>query len=204
MTIDSNTLKGLAGLTTSFIGSMKTASGYEAQASSIIQGGEVASAGARMTAESYRQSARNIAAAELFNAEVQKVNTFQQLQANGRDAQRVFGLQVSQIAKAGLSQSSKSALMVRNEALNIYHKNRENILMNAKNTAEARRFEASSRQVNLENQARAAEYQAQVERVNASNAAAQAQYQADVATWGGISNVIKKAPSLLGQVFSGG
>lgn len=195
--------KGILGLTQSFLGSMKTASGFEAQASSIIQGGEIAAQGAQMTADSYRQSAQMVQMASIFNSQVDKFNTFQQIQSVGRNAQRAFGLQTAQIAQAGLSQTSKSALMLRNEAMDVFTKQISNIKIDARNKQEARRFETESRMVNLENQARAAEYQGAVERVNAQNRASQAQYQADQATFGGIKNIISKAPTLLGNIFGG-
>lgn len=191
--------QGFLGLAQSFMGSMHTASGFQAQAASIIQGGEIAAQGAKMTADSYRQSAEMVQMSANFNAQIEKVNTYQMLQATGRQAQRAFGLQTAQLAQSGINLGSKSALMVRNEALDIYSKQLSNIKINAANKAEARRFETQARMVNLENQARAAEYQGAVERVNAANRAAQANYQADNAMFGGFMNVVKKLPSILGD-----
>jgi hypothetical protein len=201
---DTNFLQGLAGVMGMIQGGNIAAAGAEAQAQTIIQGGEIAARGATLTASGFRQSAEAIQRANIFNTNINKINEKRRLAAMSRQFQRTTGSQLAAQSRSGLSLTSKSFLMVQAETANTFEKAMLDFKIDAENARRAQGFQAAVQRVNLENQARAAEFRAAAERAMAATRAAEARYQGEVAQFKSMQQVSEAVPTLLSQVFSGG
>lgn len=175
----SNIAQGLGGFLNVIQGISTLQSGASLQASSIIQGAEVSAAGAQLTAAGFRQQAVTVQEATDFNLKIQALNTSRQVQDLTRQFQKTVGAQITQQAGSGISLTSKSFLMLQNEASDFFTRQLRNLKVDAENARRAETFRAESQRVQLENQARAAEYQAAAERVLAANRAAAVKFQAE-------------------------
>lgn len=162
-----------AGLANILAGGMIAQSGAQAQASNIITAGEIQAQGSLMTAAGFRVSKQSVQDVANFNIQVQKINELRQLSSMSRQFQRTLGANMSAVSGSGISVSSKSALMVRNEVAGTFEKAMLNFKLDAENRRRATIFESNIRQTNLENQARASEYQAAASRVLAANRASE-------------------------------
>lgn len=195
-----NLLGSLGGLFQSFQAAGIAQQGAAMQAQSAIIGGEIAAQGALMSAAGYRQSAVAVQQATTFNLGVEYINTQRQLKATSRQFQRVTSAQLGQMAATGAYVTSKSALMLRNEAADAFSTAFLDIRVDAENRRRAAIFESGVKQTQLENQARAAEYQAAAERVMAANRAAEATYAGEVQAFGATQKAFQAIPTLLSQL----
>lgn len=177
------------------------AAGAELQAQALIQGGEVAAQGALLSADGYRQSAKAVRQSTGFNLGVQNLNYKRRLGALSRNFQRTVSSQIAAQAGSGFSLGSGSFLSLQSETAQMFTQGIKNFKIDFENQKRATLYESQIRQVQLENQARAAEYQAAAERVLASNRAAEARFQGEVAQYKAASEVAQRIPSLLSQVF---
>ena len=175
--------------------------GASAQAQTIRIGGEIAAQGSLLSASGFRTSATAVGQATSFNLSIDKTNTQRKLKSITRQFQRTLGKQTSQVAKAGISVTSKSFLQLRNETLDVFGTALLNTKLDAENSKRAKIFESQVKQTNLENQARAAEFNAAAQRVMASNRAAEAEFQGEIAAFKGQQNLNRQLPTLLGQMF---
>lgn len=198
-----NSIQGLSGIFQMFQGADITRSGAAAEASAIIQGGEVAAQGALLSAAGYRTQIQTVKAATDFNLKIQARNNTKQVQAISRQYQKAVGAQRVQMAASGLSATSRSFLQIRNETADFFEDRIRDFKINAENVKRAEIFKSQVEQVRLENQARAAEYQAAAERVLAANRAAQAQYAGEVAAYKQTQGAFQELPNILGGLFSG-
>ena len=174
----------------------------QSQASTILQGGDVQSIGFGLQAAAYRQSKVAVQQATDFNLGINALNTHRQLKASAEQFQRVVGRQLLQQANTGLSLGSKTFLMQRNEAMDVYTRQLTNLKIDSENNRRAQVFQSNLKRVNLENQARAAEYSGQAARVNAANAATSARSKGSIAQIGSAFNVAQKLPSII-NTFKG-
>lgn len=170
--------------------------GAAQQASSIVQGGEIAAQGALISAQGFRQAIQGLSDTLDFNLKIEKINTKRKLSTISTNFQRTIGRQLTQTAKSGISLTSKSSLMLQTEAANIFTNQILNTKIDSENARRSQVFQTQLRQTQLENQARAAEFRAQAERVLASNRAAQVSFQGSAAA--SRNNPIS---SLLGTLF---
>lgn len=192
----------IGGITQSLRAADITAQGASIQAQQSLIGGEIAAQGSLFQAAGFRQSAVSLGQANTFNLAIDKINLQRQLQATSRQFQRTVGTQMTQQAGTGLSLTSKSYLMVRNESADLFSRAMLNMKVDAENTKRSKIFETQVRQMNLENQARGAEYQAAAERVLASNRAAMAEWQGEQAQNQAFSSAIGKLPTLLSAIVN--
>lgn len=199
MAINTLGLQSLSGLFQQFQAANMISSAASAQAGTIRTGGEIAAQGALMSAAGFRESAKALQGATQFNLSIQEMNLNRQLKSASRQSQRLLGRQTVQVAATGLATTSKSFLMLRNEALDTTYRGMLNLKVDAENRRRSTIFESQVKMVNLENQARASEYRAQAERVMAANRAAEAEFQGEVAQFKAMRQGIKAIPTLLGQ-----
>lgn len=153
------------------------------QAANILQGGQISAGGAELAALSLRQNIGTVSAANNFNMAIDNLNVSRRLRAVSRQAGRVLSQQTVGQAATGLDISSKSFLVQRNEALDIFDREIFNMKIDAENQRRAKIFETQSQIVAIENQARAQDYRAKAERVLASNRAAEVTYQGEIAAY---------------------
>lgn len=199
--INENFLGMLGGLTKQFQAANITSSGANREASAILQGGEMSAQGYLLSAAGYRTAQGSIEGSLNFNLAIDRKNLTRQLSATSRQAQRVLGRQTVEAASSGFNLNSKSFLMLRNEATDLFSNALLNLKLDAENTRRSNIFQAEVQKVNLENQARAAEFQAAVARTSAINRANQASFQGTLAQKGAWDSAFKAAPTLLSSLF---
>ena len=171
------------------------------QAQQTIEGGEIAAQGLQLSADAFRQSKISVQQATDFNLQVGELNTFRQLQSQSSQYHRFLGRQLTQQAGTGFSLGSKSFLMQRTEAVDIFSRQVRNVKLDAENARRSAIFTSQVQQTNLENQARAAEYQASATLVQAGNAAAQSSSQGAFGFSSSIGKVISEGlPTILSQL----
>ena len=189
-------LQQFIGLGNMLAGGIMSYQGAQAQASNIINAGEIQAQGSLFTAAGYRVSAQSVADVTQFNLQIQKSNALRQISSISRQAQLVLGNNLATTASRGISVGSKSALLVRQETASTFERQILNLKINSENQRRATIFESQIRQNNLENQARASEFQAAASRVLASNraSAVEAQGRADLFSTG--LNTFSKVASL--------
>ena len=197
-----NLFKSIQGISLIRQGADITQSGYDLQAQTIIQGGEISAQGAELSAEGFRVSAESIRQASIFNQQVQSINDFRRLQTASRSLQRTLGSNLAAQAASGLSLTGPSFLQVQNEVRSSFEKNMLNMKIDSENRKRAAIFETQIKMTNLENQARASEYRASAERTLAANRAAEASFQGEVAQYQASKQISQGIPTLLSQVFS--
>lgn len=196
----SNLFSSLFGIGQQLSAANMMSSAAQSQAATIRTGGEIAAQGALMSAAGFRSSAEAVRGATEFNLGVDAINNHRRMKATSRQLQRTLGRQTTQIASRGIAQTSKSALMIRNESLDIFQRAMLNLKVDAENQRRSRIFQSQIQQTNLENQARAAEYRAAAERVMASNRAAEAAFQGEISQFRARQKVVKSIPTLLSQL----
>lgn len=197
-----SSLQGIGGILQMFQGASITRAGAAAEASAIIQGGEVAAQGALLSAAGYRTQIQSVKDATAFNLKIQARNNVIQTQALSRQFQKAVSAQRVQMAASGVSSTSRSFLQIRNETADFFEDRIRDFKINAENVKRAELFKSQVEQTRLENQARAAEYQAAAERVLAANRAAQASYAGEVAAYKQTQGAFQELPNILGGLFS--
>lgn len=195
-TIDNT--KSLLNLANVFAGNMQIAQGSAMQASSIIQGGEIAAVGAEMTAAGFRESAKSVRGAHNFNQKISAQNNLRHLRSITDRFSQVNSRQIAEIAGTGFASTSRSFLQIRNETANMFERGLELAKIDAINKSRKAEFETQVREVQLENQARAADYQAAASRVAASNKAAQVNFASQQRQMGNLTSAFEQMPSILG------
>lgn len=200
--VDYNNLFGsMAGLAEQWHANSLMQAATDVQINNIRASGQIAAQGALLSASGYRESAKALEPALMFNLEIDSMNHQRQLDAMGRQASRILSKQTAQVAQAGISVGSKSALMMRNEVVNNLS---TQVLYSSIDTENKRRAEIFGKNmqvytlegqaINAENQANIATWQAEVSAVNARNQQAISSYQSNQKVMSGI-------PSILGQLF---
>lgn len=177
--------------------------GANAQAQTIRVGGDIAATGATLTAAGFRSSAESVKQSMVFNLEIDRINLQRKLKAASRQFQRTLGQQLTQQAASGISLTSKSALMIRNETQDVFGRAILNMKVDAENTIKAKQFESEVKQVQLENQARASDFRAEAERVLAGNKAQEVEFAGQIAKFKSTQKLIGGASTLLGQLGGG-
>lgn len=189
-----------AGLGNMLAGGIMQYQGAQAQARNIINAGEIQAQGSLFTAQGFRVSAQSVRDVTAFNVQIQKNNTVKQLSAMSRQAHLTLGHNIVTNASRGISQTSKSALLIRQEAASVFEKQMLDLKINAENQRRATLFESEIRQVNLENQARGAEFQAQASRVLAANRASAVKSEGKAALFNSALKTVTKLPSIFGSL----
>lgn len=202
--MDINNLVGsLSGLFQMQQGANIASAGFNLQANTIRQASEMQAQGQLMAATGFRQSAEAVRAATIFNSQVDSINAERQIASVARQYQRVLGQQLAQQANTGVAIGSKSFLMLQAETRDVYENGLLHLKLDIENTARAKKFESTMRQVELENQARTSEYQAAAERILGMNRAAEAAFQGEIAQFGARQQMVKAMPTLLSEAFGG-
>ena len=135
--------------------------GYLQQANNAMFTGQLQARGYFMEASGYRASSTAVGQAAEFNQGVDNINLQRQLENNNRQAQRVLGQQISQTAVSGITGTSKSALAIRNETVDLFARESLSMRLDFENNRRSKAYETAITQMNLENKARAADYQGQ-------------------------------------------
>jgi len=153
----------------------------DAQAETILIGGQIESRGRLLSASAFRQSAKSVREATNFNLQVDNINTQRRLRAQSRQYQRLLGQQLSQQTRTNVSVTSKSFLMLRNETSDLMTRNLVNTKVDAENIRRSKTFESQIKQTELENRARIEEFSAAAARTMAANRAREARFQGEIA-----------------------
>lgn len=193
--------KSVSGIFGQIQASNIASAGAESSAQSALLGGQIAAQGATLTAAGLRQSAQSIRDASIFNLGVDNLNTQRRLKSLNRQFQRTVGAQQVQAASSGLNVTSKSFMLLRNEAISEFGEAVINLKIDAINERKAKLFEAELQRSNLENQARTAEFRAASERALAQTRAGEARFSGAISRFGTQQKIASEIPTLLGQIF---
>ena len=121
----------------------------------IRQGAARAASGYLLAEQGYRSAAENTLYAAAFNANIDRVNTIERLRATARSYDKLLGQQVVAAASSGISVTSKSAMLLQNEAQDAKARELRMIQQNATSQRQAAKFETNIRVNNLNQQATA-------------------------------------------------
>ena len=179
-------------------------SAAQTQINSLNMAGDLEYSGGMLSAEGYRNSKRSVSNATSYNIAQDNINVQREMQSLGRQFQRTIGEQVVATAAQGISLTSKSALMLRNETVNVYDKALLQVKLNAENNIRNQLYESRVKQSELEQQAVASEYQAKLARVVAANRAAEVEAMQKAQKKQAISGFLRDVPTLLNQLTSKG
>ena len=202
----SNTLQtftALAGLFGNVGGLFGQGSADSSQATLIEQSMAMREASAARAATVLRQSTKSLRDAHAFNQDVNKLNTKRQLNQVARQHSSLLGRQLTQLAGSGVNVGSKSALMLRNEALDSAERDLLNIQVDAENTRRAERFATEVEEVARLNQASALEYSAKAKNVIAAAQRAQSKTSGLMSNIAGTTALAQGLPTVL-SMFQGG
>lgn len=145
-------LKLAAGGLQSILGNFKSAAAYKAAGQAQYQG-------AIFAEQAAREQIPTVKSAALFNTQIDYENTSRQLQSLTSQYSRVSG---SQTVNWSTGLGSKSLQLIRNETLDNFTRQVQNIRLDFQNRKSARDYETSVRAAQLENQARASRYTGEV------------------------------------------
>lgn len=139
------------------------------------EAGSMAVNAAKLGAASYRSAGISSIATANYNIGLDQVDTARQLDTLSRNAASVFSTQRAQMAKSGISISSRSFLADTNSTLSNY----ERQIVQMRNSATQRQqimlYEGQAAQVQYENAARATEYQGTIKQYESSIGSYQAE-----------------------------
>lgn len=198
----SQLFSGVMGLSQIIRGGNVTAAGFQSQAQTHIQAGEIQAQGFGLQADAFRQQSVLVGQASEFDLGVQALNFQRRQKAVARQFSRISGQQQQAQASSGLALTSKSFLMVQNESRTIFEQGLLNLKIDNENQVKGQRFRTEIKQVQLENQARGAEHSAAVARVMAANQASAARFQGEVAQFKSGTSAASGATTLLSQLFN--
>jgi len=194
-------LGGVSSIVQPFASSSMVSSAANAQASSIRIGGDISAQGQLLNAAGLRVSAQSVQAATQFNLGVDAINTGRRVKALNDQFRHTVGQQIGATAANNISVGSKSALLLRNEAMTAFHGAILNVKQDAENQRRSTVFQSDVAQINLENQARASEFGAAATRIASSNQAADVAFQGEIAKFGATTKAVSRIPTILGQIF---
>jgi len=175
-------------------------SAAQSQINSLSMAGDTQYIGGILSAEGYRKSKTSVASATAYNLIQDNLNVQREMQSLSRQFQRTIGEQIVSTAAQGISLSSKSALMLRNETVNVYDEALLQLKLSAENNIRNRLYESKLKQTELEQQARASEYQAKLARVNAANRIAEIEATSAFQEKQTTSSLFKNVPTVLRQI----
>lgn len=176
-------------------------SAAQAQINSLNMAGDLEYQGGILSAEGYRKSKVSVANATAYNIAQDNLNVQREMESLSRQFQRTIGEQVVATASQGISLTSKSALMIRNETVDVYDKALLQLKINAENNIRNQLYESRVKQAELEQQAIASEYQGRLSRTLAANRAAEVEYTLKAQKKQAISSFVSSAPTLLNQLL---
>lgn len=195
-----NIAKGIGGLAGIYYGGQDARRAAQVQAQMMEQSAILKLNSAKAAAEALRDAAKAEEDAFQFNSEVRSINTQRKLRAVALEYQGIIGSQLTGQAAQGVSVGSKSALMLRNEAVNNMQREILSARQDADNERKAAEHELRMRQASLRNQANAVEYEGRVQKGILDTQASQKRLAGKAAMQEANMKVLKGIPNILDQI----